>query len=47
MQSNDEKLFVSGTEKLFNLRENGISMSLLTRELLSYEELHPQQEYFM
>ena len=47
MHSNDEKLFVVGTEKLFNLRENGVNMSLLTRELLSYEELQPQKEYFM
>ena len=38
---------MEGTEKLFNMREQGVKVSLLTRELLSYEDLQPQMEYFM
>ena len=43
--SNQEE-FVEGTEKLFALRESGVPVSALTSELISFENIEPQMEFF-
>ena len=35
----DEQSFIEATEKLFALRENGTSVSALTSELISFEDI--------
>ena len=37
---------MEGTEKLFALRERGVPVSSLTSELISFENLEPQMEFF-
>ena len=44
--SSGQQNFVDGTEKLFALRENGVQVSSLTSELISFEDIDQQIEYF-
>ena len=38
--------FIEHTEKLYALREKGVKVSSLTSELISFESIEPQIEYF-
>ena len=38
--------FVDGTEKLFALREKGVAVSALTSELISFEDIDQQIDFF-
>lgn len=42
----DEASFVEVTEKLFALRENGTTVSALTSELISFEDIVLQRQFF-
>jgi hypothetical protein len=42
----DEPSFVEATEKLFALREGGTQVSALTSELISFEDIKLQRQFF-
>ena len=42
----DEQSFIDATEKLFAIRERGEAVSALTSELISFEDITQQREYF-
>lgn len=42
----DEASFVEATEKLFALRESGTTVSALTSELISFEDIEQQRQFF-
>ena len=41
-----QEQFIEYTEKLYTLREKGTKVSSLTSELISFEGIEPQMEYF-
>ena len=45
-EAHEEAAFLDLTEQLYKLREKGTSVSALSSELLSFEEVGPQREFF-
>lgn len=43
---NDQKAFVQVIERFYALRESGVQISAKTAELISFEELGPQMQFF-